>query len=201
MATVSFSTIGPTPIELPLRQFDADEYIAMATAGVFEQRRRVELIGGYIVDMSPAGPDHNFVIIRLPRIFAPLMDQFDVSVQGTLRVDKRHVFDPDFMLLKARGKHYQKNLPAPGDVKLLIEVAASSLGRDAEVKSPIYAASGIPEYWIIDVDRDLLLVNRSPSGSEYLDKQELAGAAAISPLSAPDFSVTIAYILGDEPPA
>jgi Uma2 family endonuclease len=189
------------PVELPLRQFDAEEYIAMAEAGVFAERRRVELIGGYIVDMSPAGPDHNYVIMRLPRIFAPLMDRFDFWIQGTLKANKRHVLDPDFMLLKFRGKYYRDNLPTPPDVELVVEVSASSLGRDAEVKLPIYAASGIPEYWIIDVERDLVLVHRSPGGGEYQDVREYSGAAAISPLAAPDFSVTVAGIFGDETPA
>jgi hypothetical protein len=54
MATVSFSMSGAVPVELPLRQFDADEYMAMVEAGVFEERRRVELIGGYIIDMAHA---------------------------------------------------------------------------------------------------------------------------------------------------
>jgi hypothetical protein len=52
MATITLPTFGVAQIELPLRQFNAEQYRAMAEAGVFESNRRVELIGGYIVQMS-----------------------------------------------------------------------------------------------------------------------------------------------------
>jgi Uma2 family endonuclease len=191
MATVSFSTAGAPGIELPLRQFDADEYMAMSNAGVFEARKRVELIGGYVVDMSPANPDHNYVVMRFPRLFAALMAEFEFWIQGTLRVDRKDVFDPDFMLLLPREQSYKHALPSPPDVALLVEVAGSSLGHDAKVKLPIYAENGIADYWIADLDRDALIVHRQPSGKAYGDVKEYSGEATISPLAAPNFSVTV----------
>jgi Uma2 family endonuclease len=199
MATVSFSITGAASVELPLRQFDADEYIAMAEVGVFEQRRRVELIGGYIVDMSPAGSHHNYVIIRLPKIFSSLMAKFELCIQGTLKIDRRHVFDPDFMLLTPRARNYYKdNLPTSADVALLVEISASSLGRDADVKRPIYAAASVPEYWIADVDREVLIVHRAPKNGVYQDVQELASDTVISPLAAPEMDVRIAAIFSED---
>jgi Uma2 family endonuclease len=194
MATISFSTMGASQVELPLRQFDAEEYLAMAEAGVFEARRRVELIGGYIVDMSPAGPDHNFVVMRFPRLFATVMPQFEFWVQGTLRIDRTHVLDPDFMLLRARQESYRDAHPTAADVALLIEVAASSLGRDAAVKMPIYAAAGITDYWIADVDRDVLIMHRQPAGNRYKDIQEYSGNAAVNALATPGLTIQVAQI-------
>jgi Uma2 family endonuclease len=191
MATVTFSTAGALQIELPLRQFDADEYVTMAEAGVFETRRRVELIGGFIVDMSPAGPLHNYVVMRFPRLFAPLMVQFEFWIQGTLKVNQRDVFDPDFMLLSLQGKSYMDALPTPNDVALLVEVSGSSLGRDAEVKRPIYAAAGIPEFWIADLDRKILIVHRNPDKDRYREVVEYAVDAHIASLAAPSFSVNV----------
>lgn len=189
MATVSFTGGGSSHVELPLRQFDADEYMAMAQAGVFETNKRVELIGGYIVDMSPSGSDHSYVVNRFPHLFADLKERFQFWVQGTLRVDRRHVLDPDFMLLNPRQQSYRHALPIPQDVALLVEVSASSLARDLDVKLPIYAAHSIPEYWIADVDRDVIIVHRQPSGNVYRDVREYSGDAMIAAWAAPDLAI------------
>jgi len=44
----------------------------------------------------------------------------------------------------------------PADVLVIIEVADSSLEYDRDVKAPIYANAGIPEYWLVDLDGGLL---------------------------------------------
>lgn len=194
MATVSFSMTGSGSVELPLRQFDADDYMAMVEAGVFEPRGRVELIGGYVVDMSPANSEHNYVIMRLNELFVPLMPQFKVWIQSTLRIDQRNVFDPDLALLRLREQSYKAALPTPADIALLVEVAGSSLRTDAGVKLPIYAKHGIQDYWIADLDREVLIVHRQPDGKNYADKQELASNARVAPLAAPEFLIAVADI-------
>ena len=191
MATISFETPGAAHVELPLRQFDAAEYMAMSAAGVFESQRRVELIGGYVVDMSPANPDHNYVIMRFPRLFAALMEHFELWIQGTLSIDHKHVFDPDFMLLRPREQSYKLALPTPADVALLIEVSGASLDRDAEVKLPIYARAGVADYWIADLKRETLVVHRQPSGATYGDVREHSGDAVVSPLAAPELRLVV----------
>jgi Uma2 family endonuclease len=192
MATISFPAVGSVPIQLPLRQFDADEYIAMAEAGAFESQSRVELIGGYVIDMSPVGPAHNYVTMRLIELFSPLASRFKLCVQGTLKIDKGNVFDPDFMLLHPRK--YRDRLPNADDVALLIEVSMSSRGYDAKVKLPLYAEAGIAEYWIADIDDDMLIVHRQPQGNAYLDVQPRDWDAAVSPLAALDFSLQVRQI-------
>lgn len=194
MATVHFTMAGSGPVELPLRQFNAEEYMAMVEAGVFDERRRVELIEGYICDMAPAGPDHNYVVMQLPRLFAGLMGDLHLWIKGTLRVEPQHVYDPDFMLLRPREPSYKAALPAPADIALLVEVSGSTLRTDTGVKLPIYAKSGIQDYWIADLDREVLIVHRQPAGKDYADKQELASDARIAPLAAPDFSIAVADI-------
>jgi Uma2 family endonuclease len=192
MATISFSAAGfPQSIELPLRQFDADEFIVMAEAGALDARRRVELIGGYVVDMSPANSDHGYVISRFNELFAPLMGQFKIWIQSTLKVDHRNVFDPDFMLLRLREHSYKLTLPTSEDVALLVEVAGSSLPRDTGVKLPIYAKHGVADFWIADLDREVIVVHREPGGESYGNVQELSGDESIAPLAAPAYGVKV----------
>jgi Uma2 family endonuclease len=194
MATVTFSTAVTGPVELPLAQFDAGDYETMAEAGVFAAGKRVELVGGYVVEMSPSGSDHNAAIIQINELFAPLIPRFKISVQGTLKVDRRNVFDPDFMLMRPRPEGFRRSLPTPDDVALLIEVAGSSLRNDISFKLPIYAEHRILDYWIADLERDVLIVHRNPAGKEYADRQEFAPGMFVAPLAAPDFQIAVSGI-------
>jgi Uma2 family endonuclease len=166
----------------------------MFAAGVFEQKRRVELIGGYVVDRSPASSEHNYVVMRLNELYAPLMPQFKLWIQGTLRIDGRNVFDPDVMLLRPRDLSYKESLPTPADVALVVEVAGSSLPGDAGVKLPIFAANEIQDYWIADLDREVLIVHRKPAEKSYADRQEFSKDKSIAPLAAPQFEITVGAI-------
>ncbi|NBC11687.1 MAG: hypothetical protein GVY24_08175 [Planctomycetes bacterium] len=53
---------------LPPWRISNERYLDMVEAGVFERGgEKVELIRGMIVPMSPAGPDHHGVLLRLNR--------------------------------------------------------------------------------------------------------------------------------------
>jgi Uma2 family endonuclease len=189
MSTLVYPT-ADYPVVLWPARFSSEEYLAMVDAG-FLEGKRVELIDGVIVAMSPAGPQHNQFLGRLNQLLAPIWDKGEVWIQGTLSVADAQVFDPDAMLLRKKENGYKQQLPTPADVLLLIEASASSLNHDQQVKLPIYAEAGIQEYWIADLDNERLLVHREPEGAVYKSVQTLAGDALISPLAAPDFSLTV----------
>jgi Uma2 family endonuclease len=50
----------------------------------------------------------------------------------------------------------------PTRALLVVEVADSSLGSDRLSKSRIYAAAGIPEYWIVNLRGSAVEVHRDP---------------------------------------
>jgi hypothetical protein len=66
-------------------RFSAQEYRQMAEAGVFAEEKRLELVDGEIVDMSPIGPRHMEAVIALNALLLPkVADRYDVSVQMPL---------------------------------------------------------------------------------------------------------------------
>jgi Uma2 family endonuclease len=176
---------------LPLRRFSTADYLQMIEAGVLGPRDRVELIGGIVVDMSPAGIPHNHFLIRIIELFGPLLERFQFAVQGTLTVAEGQVYDPDFMLLRRSRDGYKTRLPDAADVLLVVEAAESSLRRDQQVKLPVYASAGIAEYWIADLAQELLIVHREPEASGYRLVETWSGDDAVSPLAAPDFSFAV----------
>ena len=60
-----------------------------------------------------------------------------------------------------------QRLPEPPDVRLLIEVADSSLPYDRRTKFPLYACSGVTEAWLVDLDAGRLEMTSVPLFEAY----------------------------------
>lgn len=166
----------------------------MVEAGVLGPEDKVELIGGIITDMSPSGSRHNHLVAQLNRMFSALWSEFELRVQGTLELSEGQVFDPDFMLARKKSDAYKHKLPTAGDVLLVVEVSESSLQHDLNVKLPFYAEAGISEYWIVDLQKQVILVHRQPEGSKYLSVETVEKSGSVSPLSAPEFSLQLTQL-------
>ncbi|MEM9187345.1 MAG: Uma2 family endonuclease [Planctomycetota bacterium] len=188
---------APAPAGLPTARFDASQYLRMVDAGILGPHDKVELIAGVVVLMSPAVPNHHWSLVRLNELFVPAMRDFHCLVQGTVVLGEGEVFDPDFALLKRKPGGYRQAHPRGGDVELVVEVSASSLPRDRQVKLPVYAASGIPEFWIVDLEGESIQVYREPRGNEYRSVASLQGADTVSPLACDDATVTVSDLFAD----
>jgi Uma2 family endonuclease len=62
------------------------------------------------------------------------------------------------------------------------------------VKTKVYAAAGIPEYWIINLKQMQLIVFRSPTHEGY-QSQETWVQSVISPLAFPDIEIAVERLL------
>jgi Uma2 family endonuclease len=157
---------------------------------------RIELIEGRIIDMAPPGPPHDGSITELIDLFAPVIGRLRVTIQTGLRLDDESLLLPDLMLLKPRGGHYRTHHPVPADVELAIEVAHSSIHRDAGDKLRLYATSGIADYWIVDLRRKVLIVHREPDGGQYDQVQTLRGDQTIAPLAMSELALRAGDLTG-----
>lgn len=64
-------------------------------------------------------------------------------------------------------------------VKLLIEVADSTLAQDLGLKAALYAGAGVPEYWVVDVSGRMIHQMWSPRPEGYAGRREVAFGEAI----------------------
>ena len=155
------------------RLFTADEYHALAEAGILTEDDRVELIDGQIIAMSPIGNRHFHCVNRLTRLFAARLYRSDppdavVSVQNPVRLSDYTEPEPDVVLFQPDLD--ETCIPTTSDVLLLVEVADTTLAFDREVKLPRYAAAGIPEVWIVALEEDRMDVYRRPGPSGYAER-------------------------------
>jgi Uma2 family endonuclease len=185
------------PLDLPARKITADEYHRMADAGILGPDERVELLDGVIIEMSPIHPPHNATVWRLTDVFVPrLRGKAIVSVQSSFRLTQFSEPEPDIAIFRYRDDFYRSALPGPADVLLVIEVSDTTLGYDRDVKLPRYAAAGLPEAWIADVQRNRLTVYRDPSPDGYRQVVTLTRRATVSPLAFPDLVLRWEDIFG-----
>jgi Uma2 family endonuclease len=185
-------------VTLRRRRFTLDEYHRMGEAGILGEDDRVELIEGEIVEMTPIGSRHASTVARIQHFFSRrLGDRAIVWTQNPL-ILRALVSEPqpDVILLAPRTDFYESGHPEPPDVRLLIEVADSSLLYDRRTKIPLYARAGVPEVWLANVDAHGVDLHRRPSSGGYADVRSPDRGAPFSPLAFPDIVVTVADLLG-----
>ncbi|HEY2381234.1 MAG TPA: Uma2 family endonuclease [Terriglobia bacterium] len=154
--------------EIAKKLFTVHDYHKMVDAGILHEEDRVELIRGEIVQMSPINPLHNGTIHRATRSLVRIVgDLAIVGVQGSIRLDEYDEPQPDLYLLRPRDDFYTARHAGPADIFLIIEVADSSLQYDRTTKMQLYAETGVPEYWISDLQNDCIIVYRNPEGATY----------------------------------
>ena len=135
-------------------RFTRDEYHRMAEAGLFRDER-VELLDSEIITMSPKSSGHAFAVSRLMQLLVrKLGSTAIVRIQDPIVLDDWSEPEPDVAVCDLVRDDYRHAHPRADQIRLVIEVAESSLAYDRTRKARAYATAEIPEYWIVDlVDR------------------------------------------------
>ena len=184
-------------VELQRRRFTVDDYYAMADAGILHEDDRVELIEGEIIEMAAIGSRHAACVDRLNRLLSRQVgDQAVVRVQNPVRLSDLSEPQPDLALLRPREDFYAARHPLPPDTLLIVEVAHSTLGYDRGVKVPLYARTGIPELWIVNVDEDVVEVYADPADGRFRVRTEAKRKTEVRPRLLPSVAVRVDDILG-----
>jgi Uma2 family endonuclease len=179
------------------RLFNFREYYRMAEAGIISEDDRVELIEGEIVEMSPIGTRHSACLDRFIALLGP-----QVSGKAILRVQNPiHLSDytepqPDVSLLKPRADFYAHQHPRPADALIVIEVADTSLDYDQKVKAVLYAQAGIAEYWLVDLNNDVVIIYTQPVNGHYQQSQQFGHGDSLTSAAMPGLALAVIDILG-----
>jgi len=167
----------------------------MAEEGLLAPDARVELIEGEIVEMPFIGSRHAECLSTLAHLFHRAAGSGAwVITQMPVRLGSFAEPQPDLALLKMRQDRYRYSHPWAQNVLLLVEVSASSLPYDRDIKVPLYAEHGIPEVWIVDLEGRQLLVHRSPVDGRYRDVSA-ASSGFCSPSLAPHVQIDLSEVL------
>ena len=136
-----------------------DQYVNLSTSGGLDPADRVELLEGVVVAMSPQNPRHVIGVHRAWLVLQRVVgDRAAVRSQAPLRASRYSMPEPDLAVVAGTLETYCDANPTTAH--LVVEVADTSLSQDRLTKAAIYAAAGIPEYWIVDLRNDRVQVYR-----------------------------------------
>jgi Uma2 family endonuclease len=181
------------------RRWTREEYYRLGDLEIFGDVR-VELLDGFIWEVPPLTPPHAIVILMAPDWSgSACRGAYSVRQHGPLVLTDYSEPEPDILVVSGSWRDYMAHHPTAAEACLLVEVADTNLAKNRDVKAELYAASGIIDYWIINlVDRQLEVYRDPaalPNSNLYKSRQVLAAGDVVTPLFAPDSSIAVADLL------
>jgi Uma2 family endonuclease len=168
-------------------KFTTEQYHLIYESGAFSEGDRLELINGELSKMSPIGLKHALCVARLTKRFElKLGDRTMIWAQNPILLDGNSQPQPDLAILKLRDDFYEEGLPTPSDILLIIEVSDSTTSYDRDIKMPLYAAAGIPEMWLFDINKKAIEGYSLPSSSGYKQMRRYEENDTLAMLAFPD---------------
>lgn len=141
-----------------------DEFHIMAESGALgDEPRRFELIEGVIVERMAEGPEHmtscdlvEHLLHLLHRLvpagyFASMGHPVTIAAADTEPI-------PDAMILRGAIRDFASRRRTPADAAAIFEVSNTSLEDDQTIKAAIYAAAGVPYYYLVNIPERLVEV-------------------------------------------
>jgi Uma2 family endonuclease len=179
------------------RLWTVAEFNRLGDLGLFEGRRAM-LIHGVILEWGPMNSPHALAGEKTEEVIRAVFGPgWRVRVQKPLILSQEIDPEPDVAVVRGTTP---SGGPHPTTAELVIEICDSTLAYDSTTKAELYAAAGIPEYWLLDLNGRQLLVLRDPAphpvaGHVYRTHLTLGPADTVSPLAAPSASVRVSDLL------
>ena len=171
---------------------------------------RYELIEGELVALPPESGENHFIAFWLAIYFTKLVEprrvrphtcEIQVPVLGAGQPQNRY---PDLVLLREEHIELTRkrltltfDMPPPLLVVEVVSPGEASRQRDYLEKRQQYAARGIPEYWIVDPQAQVVIVLRLEA-SAYIEVGQFRQQEQIVSPTFPTLTLTAAQVLQAE---
>ena len=108
-----------------------------------------------------------------------------VAAPVSAELDSHNLPEADILVVQGASNRFV----TPDMVRIMIEVSASSLRHDLGPKLKLYARTGVPEYWVADVNGRRIIRFHSPNGEQYAERAEFAFGEAVLSATIPGLVV------------
>ena len=173
--------VRPVTLVPEYHRFSVTDYERMVETGILDADAPVELLEGLVVTKMPRNPAHDGTLDLVEGIIlACLPPGWFIRTQRSVRLPGDSTPEPDLAVVRGDRKTYLTRHPGPADVGLIVEIANTSLKKDVETKSRVYATAGIPAYWIVNLTDRVVMTFSKPkkigTNTEYcVQKSVLIG--------------------------
>jgi Uma2 family endonuclease len=176
------------------------EYRQLDRPGEFADQPTL-LLDGEVIQRPLPSPPHNCAVSLTDYVLKPLFGPGHwVRIHMSLPVGDYNDPTPDVAVMAGSPRDYATT--APRTAVMVVEVSDGTWETDTQTKPFLYAAAGVPEYWVIDVNDPRLLVFRdpvadatAPRGFRYATTQTLTAADTVSPTAMPTAVIRVAELL------
>lgn len=150
---------------LPLR---VEDFLLLHDSGAFVGFGKTELIEGQIVFMNAQHRPHARIKIELFKALDRAIEGsgtgLSVLIEATVAMPPHNAPEPDLILTSEPDGEG----PVPiKSVALLVEISDTTLAQDLGVKARVYAANGVPEYWVVDIRQRVIHQLRQPDDTGF----------------------------------
>lgn len=185
----------PVPLDPPRKRWTREECAVLEASGLWEQQK-LELVEGELFSKLGKKRPHVNSLTLLAECLAQIFGFRFVNHAAPIDVapedNPTNEPEPDVIVLKRESSHFRSGNPGPEDLRLVVEIADTSLNFDLTTKAALYARAGIVEYWVLDVARRRLLVHRDAKASGYASIIAYSEHESVAPLAAPQAEFRVA---------
>jgi len=138
-----------------------------------DDNNRYEIYNGQLILMSAPSSKHQAVLgdllVQFSKFFKdkkcmPFVAPLDVRLDGKGKKSE-NVVQPDLMVVCDKNKIQDKIEGAPDFVLEIL--SKSNRYHDLIYKMNLYQKFGVKEYWIVDIENGIILVNKLSKGNLY----------------------------------
>lgn len=171
-----------------------EDYHRMIDAAILTTEDKVELLEGEIIEMSPQNSPHSATTQRASDYLRSLLvGQATIRVQLPITLPPNSEPEPDIAVIRVDSRDYFERHPTTGDIFLLVEVADTTLRHDRR-KALTYAKANIPEYWILDINKQQVYRFCQPEENKYQQETILSGEIFVALVAFPEIEVQISRL-------
>jgi Uma2 family endonuclease len=178
-----------------IHAFTIEEYQQFLESQSADDLQRYELIRGVIYEMPPIGVEHASTVDILTRLLhIQLGNTYLVRVQNPIQLEESQP-QPDLTVIEW-AKWDRTTLPTAESISLVIEVAATTLTYDREVKALLYAEAGIPEYWLVNLPDKVIQHYQTPTQEGYRVQRTWKRGEVLTTHLLPSLSIPVTEVIG-----
>lgn len=171
-----------------------ESYECADRAGIFDHLR-VKLIEGVVFQKKPLSPKQCVTIGLLSdELRRTLTPNCHVRQQAPLDVNERSQPAPHIAVVRGAVTDYLDYHPTQAE--LIVEVPDSAPEFDRTVKASVYAGAKISEYWLVNLNEELVEIYRNPYPRlGYKSALRVRRGEKISLLAAPSAVIEVDRLL------
>jgi Uma2 family endonuclease len=171
----------PTTLPYRLARISVELYHTLVASGLIAEDDPIELLDGVLVEKGRKNPTHAVATGLCDLALLKILPAgWHVRIHDPITLSTSEP-EPDLVVVRGRLQDFSGRHPGADDIGLVIEVADASLLTD-RYKGCLYAAAGIPCYWLVNLADSSVEVYSRPDreAGEYLNRDDMRAPGHLS---------------------